>query len=184
MKSILFSLFLVCAGFFGSYGESMNVPPEVKTAFAKAGMTVLREKRPGADFTLKTLKGETLTLRELKGKVVFLNFWTTWCPPCRAEMPSMEILYQRYKDAGLAFLAVDMRESPGAVETFLKDNPYSFPILMDINGAVSAQYGVRAVPTTFIIDRDNQIIFFSAGARNWSDPAVLTAFESLLAYGQ
>jgi peroxiredoxin len=169
---------------FAVHAVPMNLPVDVKDAFSKAGLPLLREKRPIKDFSLKTLEGKTITLSQLKGKVVFLNFWATWCPPCRAEMPSMEILYQRFKNAGLEFVAVDIMESAGEVQNFLKDNPYTFPIALDTNGNVSSQYGIQAVPATFIIDRDNTIIFSAVGARNWNTPVTLTAIESLLKYGQ
>jgi thiol-disulfide isomerase/thioredoxin len=81
---------------FAVHADPMDVSADVKDAFKKAGMPLLREKRQIKDFTLKTVDGRNLALSQLKGKVVFLNFWATWCPPCRAEMPSMEILYQRY----------------------------------------------------------------------------------------
>ncbi|MDR0562630.1 MAG: TlpA family protein disulfide reductase [Spirochaetaceae bacterium] len=166
------------------YGEPMKLPAGVTEAFAKAGLPLLREKQRIRDFSLKTLDGSSITLSRLKGKVVFLNFWATWCPPCRAEMPSMEILYQRYKDSGVELIAVDIMEKPQDVRNFLKNNPYTFPIAMDADGAVSGQYGIQAVPTTFIIDRDNTIIFAGAGSRNWNTPAVFIAFERLLSREQ
>lgn len=166
------------------YADPMDLPATVKDSFTKAGLPLLREKRQIRDFTLKTIDGKNLTLSQLKGKVVFLNFWATWCPPCRTEMPSMEILHQRYKDQGLEFVAVDIMESGAEVSDFLRDNRYSFPVVLDASGNVSSSYGIQAVPATFIIDRDSKIIFSAVGARNWNTPAILTAFERLLANGQ
>ncbi|MDR0568180.1 MAG: TlpA family protein disulfide reductase [Spirochaetaceae bacterium] len=179
MRNIVFiaPLFALCAA---AYGEPMNLPAGVPEAFAKAGLPLLREKLRIRDFSLTALDGGVITLTSLKGKVVFLNFWATWCPPCRAEMPSMEILYQRYKNAGLEFIAVDIMENPQAVRNFLKNTSYTFPIVLDADAAVSRQYGIQAVPATFIIDRDGMIIFAGAGARNWNSPAVFAAFEQLL----
>jgi thiol-disulfide isomerase/thioredoxin len=169
---------------FVLYADPMDLPANVQDSFRKAGLTLLREKRQIRDFTLKTIDGKSLTLSQLKGKVVFLNFWATWCPPCRTEMPSMEILYQRYKDKGLEFVAVDIMESGAEVSGFLRDNSYSFPIALDASGNVSSSYGIQAVPATFIIDRDSKIIFSAVGARSWNTPAIFTAFERLLANGQ
>jgi peroxiredoxin len=155
----------------------------VRQAFNRAGLPLLREKAPVTDFSLKLVDGRTVTLDALKGKVVFLNFWATWCPPCREEMPSMEILYRRFRDQGLELIAVDIMESSKAVSAFLSDNDLSFPAALDANGRVSNRYGIQAIPATFIIDRDGKIILYTVGGRNWNTPAIIAAFEELLKSG-
>jgi peroxiredoxin len=160
----------------------MDLPAEVKDAFEKAGSPLLREKQEARDFTLKTVDGGEVTLSGLRGQVVFLNFWATWCPPCRAEMPSMEALYQRFKDQGLAFAAIDLMENAAAVEGFVRENGFTFPVLLDAGGMAGGQYGVQAVPTTFILDRDGGIIAYAAGARDWATPKMFDAFEKLLTH--
>jgi thiol-disulfide isomerase/thioredoxin len=119
-------------------------------------------------------------LSDLKGSVVFLNFWATWCPPCREEMPSMETLYRRLGKAGLEFLAVDIGEPQKAVETFVTERGLTFPVALDGSGRVSETYGIRSIPATFIIDRDGSIIAAVVGGRKWDDPKVIAAFEALL----
>ncbi|MDR0451694.1 MAG: TlpA family protein disulfide reductase [Treponema sp.] len=163
--------------------DPMDLGENVRQAFRRAGLPLAREKRPVVDFSLKLVDGKTVTLSALKGKVVFLNFWATWCPPCRAEMPSMEILYRRFRDQGLELLAVDLMENGKAVSDFLSDNKLSFPAALDSNGRVGSDYGIQAIPATFIVDRDGKIILYAAGARNWSAPAVIAAFEELLKHG-
>jgi thiol-disulfide isomerase/thioredoxin len=180
MKKTIFSVLLLFFLSLAVYADPMNLPADVKEAFAKAGMPLLRQKRSVKDFSLKTAEGKDITLSSLKGKVVFLNFWATWCPPCRTEMPSMEILHQRYKNDGLEFVAVDIMESRGVIQDFMRENTYTFPVAMDTNGDVSSKYGVQAIPATFIIDRDSKIIFYAPGARNWNTPEVFAAFERLL----
>jgi thiol-disulfide isomerase/thioredoxin len=164
--------------------DPMDLPAPVREAFTRAGLPLLREKRQSKDFTLKTPEGRSLTLSGLKGKVVFLNFWATWCGPCRVEMPGMEALYRRYREEGLEFVAVDIMEKDTQVRDFLKSNNYSFPVLLDSSGSVSNSYGIQAVPSTYILDRDGKIIFFAMGARNWDTPAIFSAFEGLLRNGR
>ncbi|MDR1637069.1 MAG: TlpA family protein disulfide reductase, partial [Treponema sp.] len=129
-------------------------------------------------------EGKSVTLSRLKGKVVFLNFWATWCGPCRVEMPGMEALHRRYREEGLEFVAVDIMENAVQVRDFMKNNGYTFPAFLDPGGSVSNSYGIQAVPTTYILDRDGKIIFFALGARNWDTPVIFTAFERLLRNGQ
>jgi thiol-disulfide isomerase/thioredoxin len=161
----------------------MDLPASVQEGFRKAGLPLLRDKQTVGDFTLKTIDGRDITLSQLKGKVVFLNFLATWCPPCREEMPSMEILYQRYKDRGLEFVAIDIQERADQVREFLGTS-YNFPVVLDSSGRVSSNYGVRSVPATIIIDRDGKAIAAAVGARNWNTQAIFSAFEGLLNHGR
>ncbi|MBM7853932.1 peroxiredoxin [Desulfohalotomaculum tongense] len=113
------------------------------------------------DFTLDDLAGNKVSLQDFRGQVVLLNFWNTWCPPCKAEMPEIEETYNKYKDRGFAVLAVNItvqEEYAGAVKDFVTENGYSFPVLMDRDGKVSLQYGVRSIPTSLIINRQGEII--------------------------
>jgi peroxiredoxin len=152
----------------------------ISAAFAKAGLPLLKDNRQPRDFTLKTLDGRSLTLSQLKGKVVFLNFWATWCPPCRAEMPSMEALYQQFKDAGLEVVAVDLQESVAEVKAFIADNKLTFPVALDTSGNVGNNYNTQSIPATYIIDRDGKILAQAVGSRNWNTPAITAAFQALL----
>jgi peroxiredoxin len=106
------------------------------------------------DFTLKDLNGQSVTLSSLRGKnVVFLDFWATWCGPCKAELPHVQNLHNTYKDRGLKILAIDLSEAAGVVQGFINDNHYSFAVLLDLTGNVTQnQYGVKGIPTMFIID--------------------------------
>lgn len=110
------------------------------------------------DFTLTALAGNDLQLSSLRGKPVILNFWATWCPPCRAEMPELEALWQRYKDDGLLLIGVDQGENAATVERFARGVVgTTFPLLLDTNQAVGRAYGVRALPTTVFIDAEGRI---------------------------
>jgi thiol-disulfide isomerase/thioredoxin len=119
------------------------------------------------DFTLPTLDGGSITLSDLKGKVVLINFWTTWCPPCREEMPSLERLYRHFKYEDFTLLAVDIMENPETIKTFVKEFNLSFPILLDKTGDVSVKYAANAIPTTYIIDKEGKTAGKAIGPRKW-----------------
>ncbi len=112
------------------------------------------------DFTLATLDGGSLRLSELRGKPVLLNFWASWCAPCKAEMPAMQRVYAEYRDAGLTILAVNAthQDTLSAAGAFAADRGLTFPILTDVDGSTGALYKVRALPTTFFIDADGNIV--------------------------
>jgi peroxiredoxin len=109
------------------------------------------------DFTLETPDGQTMALSKLQGQVVLINFWATWCPPCRAEMPAIQEVYEQYRDQGFIVLAVDLMETDAQVTTFAGQLELTFPILMDRDGKVSDRYRVRSIPTTFFLDRSGVI---------------------------
>ena len=157
---------------------------DVAKAFAEAGLPLLQQKVAPSDFSLPLAVpgsvGKLQTLNDLKGKIVFLNFWATWCGPCRAEMPSMEALYGRYREKGLEILAVNSGEEQGQVLAFMKNNKLTFPVALDSDGKVSGTYGIQAIPTTYLIDRDGNIIARVMGSINWDTPKVRAALEKLL----
>ena len=160
--------------------KSVTVPAEAINALAAAGLQVARDGIDPADFTLPLLDGTTLTLSDLKGKVVFLNFWATWCPPCRMEMPSMERLYQALKDKGLVMIAVNGGEAAEQASGFMRENALTFPVVLDRTGSVSGQYSVQAIPTTYILDRRGLIVARKTGAMEWDSLEVFIALEKLL----
>ena len=136
---------------------------------------------PAPDFTLPTLAGGSRHLSELRGKVVLLNFWATWCVPCRTEMPTIEALYQRYKSQGLEVLAVNLDVlSTAGVEAFVKEVAVTFPILLDPSWSAARAYRVFGLPTTYLIDRTGNLVAREAGERDWTDGVSQNAVEGLL----
>jgi len=111
------------------------------------------------DFSLKTSTGEAYAFSELKGQAVLVNLWATWCPPCRAEMPSIEKLYREYKDQGFIVLAVNMtyQDDPFAVAPFIQEHNLTFPILLEETGEVASAYQLRSLPSSYFINRDGII---------------------------
>ncbi|MFN8640600.1 MAG: TlpA disulfide reductase family protein [Candidatus Binatia bacterium] len=137
-----------------------------------------------ADFTLQALDGTPMRLSDLRGKIVFLNLWATWCPPCRAEMPSMEALYQRLKGRDFAMLAVAQDTNPADVRAFIQDLHVTFPVLLDSDNHLPGRYGVTGFPETFVIDRNGQVIKHVIGPEEWDDPQIVAYFEDLLGGGK
>ena len=128
---------------------------------------------PSPDFTLKSNAGGNVRLGELAGQVVMLNFWASWCGPCRQEIPLLEQMYQQFKPLGFTVLGVNVEESATAAKRMLKDTPVSFPILFDSNNTVSKLYNVKAMPTTLLIDRDGNMRFLHQGYK----PGYEVAYE-------
>ena len=179
MKYLLFTSLIFCAVFLPQQIEA-QVSPEAARLLRNARITVYDQQTNARDFTLPLLNGENVSLSSYKGKVVLLNFWATWCPPCRDEMPSMETLYQRFKDEGLEMLAVNLRENSSTVQQFIQSNKYTFPVMLDSAGRIGGIYGVRAIPTTYIIDREGKIAGQLVGSIHWDTPQVIAAFDALL----
>lgn len=121
------------------------------------------------DFHLTTLEGEAVSLSDYKGQVIAVNLWATWCPPCRAELPGMNAVYDAYKDDGLVMLAVNGREKESLVAEFIESEGFTFPVLLDPEGQVMGIYSVYSFPTTFIIDRDGVIQHVQTGSISASD---------------
>ena len=133
------------------------------------------------DFTLPTLSGAPIRLADLRGKVVLLNFWATWCVPCRTEMPSIEALYQRYKDRGLEVVAVnlDILSTAGVAE-FVQEAGVTFRVGLDPSWSSAQAYRVLGLPTTYLIDRAGYVVVREFGARDWLDGISQLAVEGLL----
>jgi len=133
------------------------------------------------DFTLSDLNGRSYTLSQLRGKVVIVNFWATWCPPCRKEMPSMEQLHRELSGEGLVLLAINIeKDGRRTVAQFLSSNPHSFPILLDEQEVVQKRYGVYQFPESFIIRKDGIIDDKVIGAIDWAEPRTVAYFRDLL----
>ncbi len=129
-----------------------NRLPEANAALA--ARSVAPQKNFAAPpLGLPALSGEKYALDAFKGQVVLLNFWATWCPPCRAEMPAIDAVYRAKKDVGFVVLAVDMQEDPERVKAFGEQFNLSFPLLLDDDGEVSIRYQIRALPTSYFVDR-------------------------------
>lgn len=144
-----------------------------------------REGFSAPDFTLETLDGGQMTLSDLRGQVVLVNFWASWCPPCRAEMPAIERVYRSYKDLGLEVLAVNTtnQDDVASAAAFVQELGLSFPIPLDHTGAVSASYNLRGLPSSYFIDEQGVIRSVVVGGP-MSEALVQSKVEELLRENQ
>lgn len=126
--------------------------------------------KPAPDFDTVDLKGNVWSLSKLKGQVVFLNFWATWCPPCREEMPSMQKLYAKLPKDKFTMIALFNKDNPTAVENFVAELGITFPILSDEHNFAGAKYGLAGLPETFIIDKQGVIREKFIGPAEWDSP--------------
>lgn len=129
-------------------------------------MSATEVQSPAPDFALKSNSGENIRLSELRGEVVLINFWATWCGPCRQEMPILSALHDKYKSMGFIVLGINVEEESAAARKLLKELPVSFPVLFDTDSSVSKQYRVAAMPSTVLIDRNGNMRYLHRGYRS------------------
>lgn len=164
MKRLLAALLLLCAVPLALAGELKAIPV-----------------KPAPSLNLPGLDGSSHDLAALRGRVVLVNFWAVWCPPCRKEMPSMARLGARLKDRPFAILGVNEGESPEEILDFLKQVPVSFPILLDQDGQQLKPWQVFAFPTSYVVDKQGRLRLGLFGIVEWDSPEVLEKLEPLLA---
>lgn len=135
-------------------------------------------------FVLSDLTGKVVRIEDLRGKVVLLNVWATWCPPCVEEMPTLESLSRRMSGRDFVLLAVSQDELPQKVKPWIESRGFTFPVLLDPRGEVGYRYGVTGYPETFLINRQGFIVHHHVGFRDWTEPAIVSAIETLLTTGE
>ncbi len=151
-----------------------------------SGLALIKPSRAqtAKPFRIPTPNGKSIKLADYRGKVVFLNFWATWCPPCKEEMPAVERLYQRYKDLGLVVLAVSVdAEGAEAVSPFMKEYKFTFPVGLDPKMSLAAEYAVRGLPSSFFVDKDGNLAAMVIGPREWDSKTAHALVELLLKRG-
>ncbi|MCH9046967.1 MAG: redoxin domain-containing protein [SAR324 cluster bacterium] len=148
------------------------------TGHVNMRLVEFRRPIPAPDFKVESLSGDKLSLQDFRGKTVLLNFWATWCPPCVKEMPSMEQLYQKFRNQSFSVVAISIDEAgAGIVARFVKRLNLSFPIGLDPNKLVSKAYGTNALPSSFILNSEGQVIAAAKGERDWFSEAAVHYME-------
>lgn len=132
------------------------------------------------DFSVVTLDGESLNLQQFRGSIVLVNFWATWCPPCREELPSLERLYRKLRPQGLSLVAISVDERPEPVRALLRTYEVSFPVALDRDARIPSLYGVTGYPETFVVDSTGTVIRHFIGPQEWDSEPILRFFEDLL----
>jgi thiol-disulfide isomerase/thioredoxin len=136
--------------------------------------------QPAADFVFETLDGKQKHLSDFKGKVIFLNFWGTWCMPCMAEMPGVESLYRHVgRDPDVQFLAISRHNSPGAVWRYAELHRFSLPFYVSRDDDIPASMHLNEIPSTFVYSKDGKMVYSYIGAADWSRPEAVAFIESL-----
>ena len=168
---------LFYSGYVGAAGSQQQ---ELDRLFKNIGILKIPHATRPVEIQLKDVYGNTVRMSDYRGKVVFLNFWATWCAACVVEMPSMEKLHLRLKDKNFVMLAINVQESDTQVKAFFEKLKLSFTTLLDISGEVSSGFAVNALPTTFVIDKAGRIIGAAIGPREWDSRASIALFEYLI----
>lgn len=168
---VIILLGLMCGSVFGS--------DEPKLGYR---LTPVEPRVQAPAFILEDMDGERHALEDFRGKVVLVNFWATWCPPCRREMPSLERLYQHMKGKSFVVLAVNEWEKPDLVFAYMGDLDVfpTFPILFDRNSEVAEAFGVKGLPTTVILDKQGRIAYRAIGGREFDHPEVEKTIDTLI----
>ena len=170
---------------FVYYSRPRFLQPPPPTAgpsdrFRRLSLERPKKNTAAPDFTLVDLAGRRVGLKEFHGRVVFLNFWATWCGPCRDEMPMMEALHRQFKDRGLAVVAVNFKEDKASVRHFFDELGLTFQGLLDTHGDVSESYGALSLPLTYLIDRNGRFVGKAVGIRPWDSADAKALIEDLL----
>jgi thiol-disulfide isomerase/thioredoxin len=181
--SYLFFIALLLSGFAAFYlfdAEALARADSrvLDQLFGDMGVSRISQALP-VEITLMDLNGRPVSLSEFRGKIVFLNFWTTWCFDCRIEMPVMEKLHQKFKNNDFAMVTINLQEPVSQVKQFFKDYGLTFSALLDSDGEVGAHFRITAIPTTFILDKQGIIIGKITGPRNWDGKKAFALFEHL-----
>jgi len=163
-------------GFWHREKASLRTTSDV---FLKLDGEVLNPPPPAPEFRLKDVNGKSFSLRDYGGKVVLLNFWATWCPSCKFEMPSMETLHEALGNKGLVVLSVNVRESADEVKAFFEVHRLWFPALLDEDGDVFQRFNVWSLPTTFIIGKKGELLGKVIGYRDWGSDQTIGILQRL-----
>ena len=131
------------------------------------------------DFNLENQQGDFIKLSDYAGKVVIINFWATWCPPCRKEMPSMQRAWEIFKTEDIVMLAINVGEDSDAIFAFTAEYPVDFPLIMDKTSAVTRQWRVRGLPSTYVVNPAGKIVYQAIGSREWDAVALMDDIRAL-----
>jgi thiol-disulfide isomerase/thioredoxin len=164
----------------GLFHKKSERAPAEESYFKKLGIEKSEKNVPAPDFLLEDLYGRRIGLKGFRGKVVLLNFWATWCPPCIQEMPTMEKLHRELNREGLEVVAVNFRESREEVQKFFTEIGLTFTALLDKDGKVFEKYGAWGLPVTYIIDQKGALVGKAAGYKDWHSRDAKAFFRWLL----
>ena len=168
---LLAVVFLLAGGPFHALAADYSAVPKLQE---------MKDHPAAPDFTLPDPSGKKVSLKDYRGKVVFLNFWATWCESCRDEMPTMNRLYQEFKGKGLVVVAVNVKDKRADALAFVKKLKITYPIMMDPEGEVGLLYGAFGMPATYLIDRKGMVLARMWGPADWYSPGARKLIAALV----
>ncbi len=171
VELLLNKILFISAVFFLYINVAYSVQPQ--------SLHEVKNKIMAPNFILNDIDGNEHKLSSYRGKVVLVNFWATWCPPCRDEMPSMDRAYEKFKQSNIVMLAINIGEDEDTIFKFTGNYPVSFPLLMDQDSRVIKQWPVTALPTTYIVDPAGRLFYRAIGGREWDDEALVKRLNAL-----
>ena len=187
LKITLICLFLIGCGFLVAIVFDANplakAKPENRSLdqlFVDIGVEPNPDRTSRVEIRLQDLAGADVDVSDFRGRVVFLNFWATWCPTCVTEMPSMEKLHRKLMDKDFAVVSISIQDSAAAVKRFFEQNKLSFTALLDSTGKTVPGFGIREIPTTLILDKAGRIIGRVIGPREWDSRESIAMFDRLI----
>lgn len=179
-------LLVLCGAAYFLYTHSRNASSpgygdgKIDRLFRQMGLVRFTEITEPAEVKLQDLNGKPVRLNEFRGKIVFLNFWATWCPDCVKEMPAMQRLHRKLEGKDFVLAAVNIKESRARVQAFFKKHKLTFPGFLDVSGQASSRMAIRAIPTTFILDKNGAVLAMATGPRPWDSKRSVALFEYLI----
>ena len=187
LKIALLGIVLIAAGILAMFVFDANplagAIPENRSLdqlLVDMGVEVFPSTTRQVEVLLQDLNGADVNISDFRGKIVFLNFWATWCPTCVVEMPSMEKLHRKLKDQDFALVTISIQDSAAEVQRFFKQNQLTFTALLDTIGKTIPEFAIRAIPTTLILDKSGRIVGRVMGMREWDSRESIAMFEQLI----
>jgi len=187
LKIALICILLLGCGFIAAFVFDVNplarAKPEDRSLdqlLVDMAVEIFPNRSSRVEVILQNLNGADVNISVFRGKIVFLNFWATWCPTCVVEMPSMEKLHRKLKDKDFAVVTISIQDSAAAVKRFFKQNKLTYTALLDSTGKTVPGFAIRAIPTTLILDKTGRIIGRVIGPREWDSRESIAMFERLV----
>lgn len=170
---------LLIAGLFGiaMFASCTSPKPPSADTLKELGMQPIPGDREVPNFRFTALDGTPMSLEDYRGSVVLLNFWASWCPPCRAEMPSMGRLAEELKAGDFTMIPINVQEPPALVRAFIEEYEVDFPVYLDEKAEAARSMGVNGLPTSVLIDRNGKAVALAVGALEWDDQAIVDMFK-------
>jgi peroxiredoxin len=177
-KIFIYSFFVV---FIFLFSLLFTVDGREDDLFSKIKISPIKGDKRAPDFSLKDLNSRKVGLKQFREKIIFLNFWATWCGPCKEEMPSLEVLHQQFKEKNFILLAISVDyEGLKPVQEFIDKHHYTFPVLLDPKCETLDLFEVKGIPTTFLIDKKGRMVGKAVGPRDWKSPEVISLINLML----